>query len=145
MTEEQIEVKIGVLMDTMTHLANVLVQENNALKEHKVEVVTALQEQKQTFGNNYYGQMQYVAANPKMFLALDAKGREELRKTARALDEAMRENERLLKLGIEVNEKIMETIIDAAKKHDQRNSVYAANGALGLGAQMAPISCDQVF
>ncbi|MCP4394138.1 MAG: flagellar protein FlgN [Alphaproteobacteria bacterium] len=143
--DNKFDVKIDVLHDTMNHLSDFLELENKALADHNMDEVAASQDKKKALGDNYYGQMQYVAANPKMFLGLDDAIRKRMKQVAKRLDEQMSENDRLLKLGIDVNNRILETIMGAAKKHGQRNSVYSSKGTLGMGKTSSPVSYNQVL
>lgn len=144
-TEEKGIFKINVLQDAVAVLSNFLERENKALLEHRHDEVHALQEQKRLAGENYKNQMQYVSKNPKVFLSINQEVRKEIKSMAKRLDSLMKENEKLLKLGMEVNKRVMKSILEAVRKHEQKNSTYSSNGMIGLGRTVTPISYNQLL
>lgn len=143
--EEKGMFKVNVLKDAVASLSSFLERENEALIEHRHDEVKALQEQKRLAGENYKNQMQYVSKNPKVFLGVNQDVRKEMKSMAKNLDFLMKENDKLLKLGMEVNKKVMKSILDAVRKHEQKNSTYSSNGMIGLGRTATPISYNQLL
>ncbi len=124
------------LSDSMTWLADLLMEENDALIEKRFEAVAELQDRKVQMTRLYQRALVTAAEAPGFFENLGPDWMEPLKETMVYLDQAAAENERLLKMNLETVRRVMRAVVEAHKEHaagtrlyDQRGTVEAAGEA----------------
>ncbi len=126
---DEINDKVADLQDVILGFANLLKQENEALRNFDVEAVSNLYEQKAKTVSAYRSMSAFFIKNQKYLAEIDAELRDELKEASLELDTLLKENELLLKAKMETSKKVMDTIINIAKVTNNRNATsYGAHG-----------------
>ncbi len=145
------EAKIKDLITLTGNLADLLERENTALREHRPADVAGLLNEKQTLSRVYEARIirfSKLSETPEAFKDMDPGLLERLKTLGAKVNALMDVNERLLKVAIEANQRVMEAIANAVKSHSPGPGIYSANGAVrddpGKAASMtSPISVNR--
>lgn len=145
------EAKIKDLITLTGNLADLLERENTALREHRPADVAGLLNEKQTLSRVYEARIirfAKLSETPEAFKDMDPELLERLKTLGGKVNTLMDVNERLLKVAIEANRRVMEAIADAVKSNAPGPGVYSANGAVrdngGKAATMtSPVSVNR--
>ena len=128
-------------------LADLLNKENQALRDNKTDEVAAVLEGKLTLCRAYEARIQALTEKPEELAAVDTGLCEKLHGLGLKLDALMKENARLLKVGVEAGRRVVASVAEAVKSSHPGASTYSANGLLGATSGSAPrnvaISVDQ--
>ncbi|MBB4286370.1 hypothetical protein [Roseospira goensis] len=112
-------------------LADLLVEENAALRRHDVDAVRALADRKEATTRLYRERMLAVHKDPGHLTGLPEGERAVVRQTGVYLDAHLAENARLLKATMEGTNRLMSLIVDAVKHvNAERAPGYAADGRM---------------
>jgi len=139
--------QIEDLMAITGRLADLLREENQALRDRKPDAVAALLEGKLTLCRAYEARIQALIEKPDELVGADPGLRKKLQDLGLKLDSLMEENARLLKVGVEAGRRVVATVAEAVKNCNPGANTYSANGLLGTTPGAAPrnvaISVDQ--
>lgn len=126
---KEIAEKIELMKQIVSGFTEVISKENEALKNSKAEEVKVLYEQKVKTVAAYRSLSAFFIKNRAAVAAFEGKEKEELKELSVALDKALKTNELLLKTRMEAGKKVMDTIINIAKKTNKSNATsYGAQG-----------------
>lgn len=126
---KEIAEKIELMKQIVSGFTEVISKENEALKNSKAEEVKVLYEQKVKTVAAYRSLSAFFIKNRAAVAAFESKEKEELKELSVALDKALKTNELLLKTRMEAGKKVMDTIINIAKKTNKSNATsYGAQG-----------------
>ncbi|SDH85699.1 hypothetical protein [Roseospirillum parvum] len=127
--------KAGDLYDVASELCALLADENAALEANRTERVGVLAERKRRLARLYQEQMRALAADPERLKALPEADREAFTTVARRLEKLSGTNGRLLKARMTAANRLLEAVVDAARRHHQdKVPSYSRQGALPDGA-----------
>jgi len=131
-----------------TRLADVLREENEALRNRASDAIEALLEKKLTLCRAYEARARGLAESADELKTADVVVRESLRRAGADLDALTEENARLLKVAVEVGRRVLATVAEAVRISNPGPGTYTAGGMVGAaGAGAAPrnvaISFDQ--
>lgn len=137
------------LLEAMTMLAEVMRDENEALRDQDLEAVKDLVDAKSTLARHYEHHVQALASNPSLLDELDDDDREDLADASRELDTLAAENHKLLAVKIEAANRVIKIFADAVKEHDQHKGAprYTRRGDLSgsAGPLRTAISINKTF
>ncbi|MBF0373679.1 MAG: hypothetical protein HQL38_07605 [Alphaproteobacteria bacterium] len=138
------------LLEAMSMLAEVMQDENDALRDQDFEAVKDLVDAKSTLARHYEHHVQALAGNPALLEELLPEHREELAEATRELDELSAENHKLLSVKIEAANRVIKIVADAVKQHDQQKGGaprYTKRGDLSgsAGPLRTAISINKTF
>ena len=132
-------------MDATTHfnkliaitgdLADLMTEENTALRHRRASQVSALVEQKNALGRAYLAHVHELAKDPTALDQVDAALRERLAGIGERMRGLMEENARLLEAAIATGRRVVDVI--AAAVREARPGTYSADGAVGKGGSSA--------
>ena len=126
---KEIAEKIELMKQIVSGFTEVISKENEALKNSKAEEVKVLYEQKIKTVAAYRSLSAFFIKNRAAVAAFESKEKEELKELSVVLDKALKTNELLLKTRMEAGQKVMDTIINIAKKTNKSNATsYGAQG-----------------
>ena len=126
---KEIAEKIELMKQIVSGFTEVISKENEALKNSKAEEVKVLYEQKVKTVAAYRSLSAFFIKNRAAVAAFEGKEKEELKELSVVLDKALKTNELLLKTRMEAGQKVMDTIINIAKKTNKSNATsYGAQG-----------------
>ncbi|WP_218128435.1 hypothetical protein [Rhodospira trueperi] len=112
-------------------LADLLIEENKALRVHDVEAVKALTERKNTCTHVYRQRMLAIHRDPGHLTGLPEDEREIVRATGVWLEAHLSENARLLKSTMEGTNRLMGLVVKAVREvNEEQAAGYAADGRL---------------
>lgn len=126
---KEIAEKIELMKQIVSGFTEVISKENEALKNGEAKEVKVLYEQKVKTVAAYRSLSAFFIKNRAAVAAFESKEKEELKELSVALDKALKTNELLLKTRMEAGKKVMDTIINIAKKTNKSNATsYGAQG-----------------
>lgn len=112
-------------------LCELLQEENQALRDHRVEAVEQMVERKRLLTRAYLEQMHAIRKNPALVKGLPEEEREKLKQAALVLSPLMLENEQLLKARMEMVNRVMAAVVEAVREQRNNGSViYGTTGAM---------------
>lgn len=130
--EEMNNRKVDNMLSIMNQLCAILKRENQALEKNKVREIERLVDPKSKVINVYAEQYQAFASNPGIFDTLDSIRKKEVSSVAKILQSLMEDNERLLKANMAASKRLIDTIVESAKKQEREQSgVYSSKGSMG--------------
>ncbi len=118
------------LVTTAERLTEVLSHEVALLKAMKPHAIAALREEKDGLINSYEVQARALHSAPEALRELDPDVRSEIRVAVDALNTATRENERALRAAKDVNERMVQTIVEAVQAQTGQAPVYDPQGRM---------------
>ena len=126
---KEIAEKIELMKQIVSGFTEVISKENEALKNGEAKEVKVLYEQKVKTVAAYRSLSAFFIKNRAAVAAFEGKEKEELKELSVVLDKALKTNELLLKTRMEAGQKVMDTIINIAKKTNKSNATsYGAQG-----------------
>lgn len=131
------------LAGVMERLTAALARENEALRERRRDHLPDLVREKLAATRIYEAQMKAIAGNGGAVTGNTGALKQRIGALARAIPALAAENHRRLRVAVEVNRRIAETVTNAVKAITPGPGVYARNGAIdrgrrsGAGAPMA--------
>lgn len=111
--------RTGNILFVTHELSALLRRENKALAEHSFSPVKEGLERKQALARAYMEQIVAITRNPALVQDLPEEDRQALRKAGSELDELMQENARRLKANIEASERLLASVVNAAREKDE--------------------------
>lgn len=118
------------LLDSMTWLADLLMDENDALYDRRINDVAELQDQKMQLTRNYQRTLKTAAELPGFLESIKGEWMDSLKETMEYLAQAAQENERLLKINMDATQRVMQAVVNAAREHASGAKVYDASGGV---------------
>ena len=113
---EEIAKKIDLMKQIVIGFIQVISKENEALQKGDVQTVKILYEQKIKTVAAYRSLSAFFIKNREAVASYESKDKEDLKILSADLDKTLRNNELLLKTRMEAGQKVMDTIINIAKK-----------------------------
>lgn len=132
----------------MEELIDILERENQALQEHNPAAIAGMNREKVTAARAYELKMKALCEATTDLSDLDGEYTATLERLAEILDPLADENARLLKVAMEANRRLLESVTDALQALDPVASGYtpkgvvADDGAKTAKSSVVPISID---
>jgi len=128
------------------HLCEVLEIENEALAGHDSETVRVLLDNKTALARLYEQAVKPLVAAPELVETLEPEQREALLAVGNRLNVLIAENARYLKAEMEAYRRLMDVVVDAARKTKSDGTVYGPGGTIDtLGPAGTSISYDKAL
>jgi hypothetical protein len=129
------------LLFACSNLCDLLEVENEALLSHDPETVRLLADNKAALARLYEQSVQPLVDEPDLARLLDEDRREMLVAVGTRLNELMETNARRLKAEMEAYQRVMDIMVDAAKKNVTSTTAYGKAGlfdaAAGTGGSLS--------
>ncbi|OEJ68729.1 hypothetical protein [Magnetovibrio blakemorei] len=144
--------RIEDLLFIASKLADLLEEENAALQNNRFDVVQKLLESKTALSRAYeirvFGMKN--EEDRSLYDDDDLIAIEQLRSVGNRVAELIVENERMLRIGLEVSRRFMECVADSVKQVKPGTGAYTSNGIIGAtgsaSKQQAPsLALDEVL
>jgi flagellar biosynthesis/type III secretory pathway chaperone len=130
MNATKVEKLAAGVANAMEHLASVLERENAALTEFRPETVVALVREKSTAVRAYEAKIRALRQETADLSALDDQRRRDLRELGEMLAPLANDNERLLRVAIEANRRLLDAFADAVRTLSGEASAYSRRGTV---------------
>jgi len=122
---------VAEVMRAARELVDLLMEENAALRDHKMDSVRALGERKVATTRLYRERMLVIQKDPALLSELPEDEREIVRQMGIYLDAHLAENASLLKATLQGTQRLMDLMVQAAKQATEEKAPgYAADGRL---------------
>jgi len=121
--------RIHDLIDITERLANLLMRENQALRDKRAQEAVQYLEEKNNLSRIYETRLKNFSEQPEAYRDVDVGLRTRLREMGEKVNAMISENARLLKVTIEANRRIVELVADAVKEQQSGPGIYSAKGA----------------
>jgi flagellar biosynthesis/type III secretory pathway chaperone len=119
------------MVTAIEELATLLLQENESLRRHELDLVRDNIERKQQLTRAYMQQMIAFKKNPELVESLSADRRETLKDCVERLQPLIAENGNMLKAKIESINRFMGVVVDAVRDQKTKGAVvYGTSGAM---------------
>lgn len=129
------------LLFACSNLCDLLEVENEALLSHDPETVRLLADNKAALARLYEQSVQPLVNEPDLARLLDEDRREMLIAVGTRLNELMETNARRLKAEMEAYQRVMDIMVDAAKKNVTSTTAYGKAGLFdataGVGGSLS--------
>lgn len=144
--------RIDDLLFIASNLAELLEEENAALQNNRFDVVQKLLESKTALSRAYeirvFGMKK--EEDRSLYDDDDLIAVEQLRSVGKRVAELIVENERMLKIGLEVSRRFMDCVASSVKQAKPGTGAYTSNGIIGAtgsaSAKQAPsLALDEVL
>lgn len=122
------------LLFACTNLCDLLDVENEALLSHDPETVRLLADNKAALARLYEQSVLPLVEEPELAELLDEERRERLTEAGLRLKELVETNARRLKAEMEAYDRVMDIMVEAAKKSVTSTTAYGRAGQFGAGA-----------
>jgi septation ring formation regulator EzrA len=138
--------RISDLIVILERFNQLLELENDALRHYRAGDVQALLEDKAALSRVYENRARGIMQDPSVLAQVDDKLREQLKELTAASNALVAENTHLLKVSIESQKIVLETIKNAVK--DARGGPHSyspvgSSGRVNSRAGSAPVAVDQ--
>ena len=142
--------RLNDLIVITDRLVDLLERENDALKNHKTEVIHTLLDDKATLARVYETRLKGLAEKPEILENADPALREKLRHFAEKVETLILENGKLLNVAIEANRRVVDLIADAVQAQQPNAGTYssdaqASNNGSNAASQRVALSLDQTL
>jgi hypothetical protein len=121
------------LLFACTNLCDLLDVENDALLSHDPETVRLLADNKAALARLYEQSVQPLVDEPDLARLLDEDRREMLTAVGSRLNELVETNARRLRAEMEAYQRVMDIMVDAAKKNVTSTTAYGRAGVFDAG------------
>lgn len=138
--------RVDDLIALSGRLADVLAQENDALRAKKPAVIVSLLDHKLALCRAYENRFKLIAEKPASLNDVDAEGRNRLKGLGETIHGLMEENAVLLRAAIEAHRRIMDVIGDAVRSAKPSANTYSRKGVAGVASRRsepAPLTLDR--
>lgn len=138
--------RINDLIIIAGHLATLLERENDALRCRRMAEVGDTLTEKNALIRAFESRVEGLADQAGDLAQVDSDLRERLAGIGHKVNRLIDENARYLKIAIEANRRVMDSVADAVKSSRPGAGTYSANGAVGTGRnghRNLSISVDQ--
>lgn len=126
---EDIRQKIADYRNIISVFADLLQNENDALKKFDMDTIAQLFDKKAHVVGVYRSLVAFFIKNKDMLNQLSTEERSSLKAEASALDNLIKENDLLLKTRMETSQSVMNSIINYAKAANKANATsYGSQG-----------------
>jgi len=128
-TQNILASKINDFKEVVRSFSELLMTENEALENSKLEVVSSLYEQKSKTVTVYRNMVAYFIQNQDKLNSLPEEEKNNLRDVSKTLDELIHKNDLLLKTKMQANKIVMDSIVSIAKITNNANATsYGSKG-----------------
>lgn len=118
-------------MVTVHELTTLLLSENEALRQHKLEAVRDNIPKKQQLTRAYMEQMIAFHKNPGILQQLPSEQRDDMKEAMKVLEPLIAKNGQMLKAKIDSINRFMGVVVDAVKEQTVKEAVvYGGQGAM---------------
>ncbi len=124
---EDIRQKIADYRNIVSCFSNLLQEENNALRDMNMDVISALFEKKAHTVSVYRSLVAFFIKHKNYLEELSIEERSSLKEEASALDKLLNENNQLLKTRMQTSQTVMDSIINYAKAANNANATSYGN------------------
>ena len=142
--------RIGDLIIISQRLADLLIQENRALREHRTDNVQALIIQKDEISRAYESRIAGLSkhATGEDIEAVDKSLKDQLRILGQEIQELSEENAIRLQVAMEANRRVLHEVAEAVKSNTPGPGTYSNTGVVSRDPSHAapgnvPISLDK--
>ena len=125
--------RVNDLIVISGHLATLLERENLALRARRTAEVGDILSEKNALIRAFESRVEGLAEQADDLAQVDPDLRERLAGIGHKVNRLTDENARLLKIGIEVNRRVMDSVAEAVKSSRPGAGTYSANGAVESG------------
>ena len=142
--------RLSDLITITSRLIDVLKRENDALKNHRTEVIHKLLDEKATLARLYESRFKRLTEKPDILAETDANLRQQLGQLAAEVENLIQENGKLLHIAIEANRRVVDLIAEAVHAQQPTAGTYSSdaqtstNGA-NASSQRVALSLDQTL
>lgn len=119
--------KVNDFKEVVRSFSELLIAENEALENSKLEVVSNLYEQKSKTVTVYRNMVAYFIQNQDKLNSLPEEEKNHLRDVSKKLDELIHKNDLLLKTKMQANKIVMDSIVNIAKITNNANATSYGN------------------
>ena len=138
------------LIKITARLIELLKRENNALRNHKTEVVHSLLDEKATLARLYESRFKGWAEKPGVLEGTDKNLNKQLGALAKEVDGLIQENGELLHIAIEANRRVVDLIAEAVHAQQPTAGTYSSkaqtsNSGANAASQRVALSLDQTL
>ena len=119
--------KVNDFKEVVRSFSELLMTENEALENSKLEVVSGLYEQKSKTVTVYRNMVAYFIQNQDKLNILPEEEKNHLRDVSKQLDELIHKNDLLLKTKMQANKIVMDSIVSIAKITNNANATSYGN------------------
>jgi len=130
--------RIDDLLFITNGLADLLEQENAALHSNRLDIVRSLLERKTTLSRAYeirvFGMKQEQDHEQAQYTKQDLENIDRLQEVGERVAVLIEENEKVLKIALEVSRRFMACVADSAKNATPGTGAYSASGNVGPNA-----------
>ncbi len=140
--------RVNDLIVISGHLATLLERENLALRARRMAEVGDILSEKNALIRAFESRVEGLTEQADDLAQVDSDLRERLAGIGHKVNRLTDENARLLKIGIEVNRRVMDSVAEAVKSSRPGAGTYSANGAVESsrhGVRNVSISVDQTL
>ena len=140
--------RVNDLIVIAGHLATLLERENLALRARRMVEVGDTLSEKNALVRAFESRVEGLAEQADDLTQVDPDLRERLAGIGVKVNRLIDENARLLKIAIEANRRVMDSVAEAVKSSRPGASTYSANGAVENGrhgVRNVSISVDQTL
>lgn len=127
------------LIEATSAFSEVLQQENELLKAHRVKDIAALQTDKTALARLYEARLTEAHAARDQFKEVEPPLREKLLEVGERFEQAMRDNVSALRAAMELNDRLLQTIASAVRQQQTIARGYTANGRDARSQPTEPI------
>ena len=138
--------RVDDLIALSGRLADVLAQENDALRARKPAVVVSLLDHKLALCRAYENRCKLIDEAPTSLNGAGAEGRNRLKGLGETIHGLMEENAVLLRAAIEAHRRIMDVIGEAVRSSKAAANTYSRTGVAGVASrrpEAAPLTLDR--
>jgi flagellar biosynthesis/type III secretory pathway chaperone len=119
------------MVSAVEELAALLIEENNSLRQHKLELIRDNVERKQQLTRAYMQQMIAFRKNPQLVDTLSAERRATLKECVERLKPLITENGLMLKAKMDSINRFMGVVVDAVRDQKTKGAViYGTRGVM---------------
>lgn len=129
LNKEELRRKIQDYKDIIESFSALLKEENQALSDYSLDIVSALYEKKSLTVMAYRSMVAFFIKNSESLRELSDEERLSLKNCSQALDELLQENDTLLRTRMETSKTVMDSIVNIAKVTNNANATsYGHHG-----------------
>jgi len=123
--------RVNDLIVITNRLADLLLRENDALRNKNNGVLNEILDEKVTLGRVYESRVMGFTEDPEALEGVDQEQRDRLRALGEKVNGLIEENASLLKIAIETNRRVVNLIAEAVKASVPSAGTYSPTGATG--------------
>ena len=127
--------RVDDLITLSGRLADVLTQENDALRTKKPAVIVSLLDHKLALCRAYENRFKTMAEAPQSLKEVDVEWRNKLKGLGETIHGLMQENAILLRAAIDAHRKVMDVVSEAVRANKPGAHTYSRKGVAGVASR----------